>query len=171
MRRVCIALFGDQWFSQRFKSGVVALALVCLTYVLCVSDPWRIFGFLSGESKHTFEASDKVLHAGSYFALSLIFMWHAATRSRTVVIAWLIIAMAHGIGTEIVQRFVPYRTFDLADIAADACGVVLGALVGLRLRRFVNDASRTLATCQTTQESKSRPVAVATTRRVPVGNE
>lgn len=79
--------------------------------------------------------------------------------------------MAHGIGTEIVQRFVPNRTFDLADIAADACGVLLGALVGLKLRRFVDDAARSLATCQTIQEAKSRPIVVATTRRVPVGNE
>jgi tetratricopeptide (TPR) repeat protein/VanZ family protein len=136
-RNVCNAIFGDKWFSSRMKLGVVCCAVVCLTYVLCVSDPWSIFGFLSHETKRSFSASDKVLHGFSYFVLSTIFMWYAATKSRAVVITFIALAMAHGVATEVAQRFVPDRTFDLADIAADFFGVFMGVVLGLTLRRFV----------------------------------
>jgi tetratricopeptide (TPR) repeat protein/VanZ family protein len=136
-RSVCKAAFGDELFSQRMKLVVACVALLCLTYVLCVSDPWRLFGIISSHTKQSLAASDKLIHGLAYFVLSTVFMWYAATKSRGVVVVCIALALLHGVGTEIAQRFVPNRTFDLADIAADFLGVFLGSLLGLTLRRFV----------------------------------
>ena len=76
--------------------------------------------------------SDKSEHAAAYGVLSLLVVWALARgrwRSvtlRTIVIATLICA-AYGYSDEYHQLFVPNRSYDLKDLAADAAGAALVA--------------------------------------------
>jgi len=69
--------------------------------------------------------SDKLLHFGCFFYL--------------VIIAWLsrimhnefclyVIVLAYGILIEIVQIYIPYRSFEFLDILADLAGIIAGGL-------------------------------------------
>ena len=70
---------------------------------------------------------DKVLHAGAFLVLAgLLDFSFPATRFGGRKVAAL---LAYGIGIEVVQHFVPYRSFSLLDWLADAGGVVLYVVV------------------------------------------
>jgi VanZ family protein len=75
---------------------------------------------------------DKVVHAGAYAVLSGLIVWaqvagrwRRVTR-RTVVIA-VVASVLYGWSDEVHQRFVPGRTYDLLDLAADAVGATAAA--------------------------------------------
>lgn len=77
-------------------------------------------------------ASDKVEHFAAYAGLSLLVVraltrgaWARAT-VRTVFVATAVCA-AYGLSDEFHQRFVPDRTFDLVDLAADIAGAAAAA--------------------------------------------
>ncbi len=73
------------------------------------------------------ELGDKVLHAGAFLVLAgLLDFSFPATRFGGRKVAAL---LAYGIGIEVVQHFVPYRSFSLLDWLADAGGVVLYVVV------------------------------------------
>ena len=68
--------------------------------------------------------------AGHFIAYGTLMLWfsqmHASTRGR------LLFASAFalmGLGLEFAQGMTDYRTFDLLDAAANACGVALGWLL------------------------------------------
>ena len=48
----------------------------------------------------------------------------------------LIIAVLYGLSDETHQIFVPGRYFDLADLLADACGIYLGCISYLLIRKY-----------------------------------
>lgn len=69
---------------------------------------------------------DKLGHLAAYASM----MWwfsqlHPRFRSR---LAWAAAFVGLGIGLEFVQRATGYRSFELADMAADTLGVLLGWL-------------------------------------------
>ena len=73
-----------------------------------------------------FDQSDKLGHLAAYAGL----MWwfaqlYPTLRSRLI---WAAAFVALGVGLEFAQRATGYRTFELADMAADAAGVLLGWL-------------------------------------------
>jgi len=78
--------------------------------------------------------SDKEVHglvyAGLVAVLARALAGGAWTRltPRVVVVAWLV-AVLYGASDEWHQRFVSERTSDLLDVAADASGAALGAVV------------------------------------------
>lgn len=74
--------------------------------------------------------ADKVLHV-VVFLVGAIF-WALATGS-----AWkgALIAFLVGLGKEILQEFVPGRSFELADVVADAIGSALGSYLYYRYVR------------------------------------
>jgi hypothetical protein len=61
-----------------------------------------------------------------------------ALRRLPIPLATLVVALVAAL-EELSQRFIPGRTFDLADMAADGFGIALGTLLALR---FVRVASR-----------------------------
>jgi VanZ family protein len=70
---------------------------------------------------------DKVLHAGAFLVLAgLLDFSFPATRFAGGKVATL---LAYGMAIEIVQHFLPYRSFSLLDWLADAGGVVLYVVV------------------------------------------
>ncbi len=80
--------------------------------------------------------NDKVLHFAAYGGLATLCLRAtsggrlAGLTSRAAVLAW-ILAVGYGVTDEVHQRFVPYRTADVADLAADALGAAAAAAGGL----------------------------------------
>lgn len=83
----------------------------------------------------SFSQADKLEHGLAYAFLSLWFCQiYLQVRQRAVVIAALV---ALGITLEFLQGYSGYRMFDIADMAANSCGVLLGfLLVRTRLGRL-----------------------------------
>ncbi|KAJ5749030.1 uncharacterized protein N7511_010726 [Penicillium nucicola] len=70
------------------------------------------------------QPNDKFLHLVTFFLLSVTFYWILdTTRRRTLHVTLLVCTLGFGIGSEIVQGFLPNgRDFDLFDIVANVVG-------------------------------------------------
>lgn len=68
-------------------------------------------------------SSDKLLHAGTYLLL-MVWFCGLQRRSRHTWIALLLLGL--GFGLDWLQGSVFRRTFDLADVAANASGILIG---------------------------------------------
>ncbi|KAK9238678.1 hypothetical protein V1525DRAFT_400223 [Lipomyces kononenkoae] len=76
---------------------------------------------------------DKILHFVFFFALTTLFYWIVDTSRRRLINATIVVCiLVGGIGSELVQSFVPYREFDIYDIVAN----VIGASLALALSSF-----------------------------------
>ena len=90
--------------------------------------------------------SDKAAHFAVYLILSVLLV-RALAGGRTSGIGWRALllgiagAVLYGISDELHQRFVPGRTPDVLDLAADSLGAMAGALLAL-LVRFASRALR-----------------------------
>ena len=76
---------------------------------------------------------DKLAHAGGYALLGFLFYRaYQTTRIRSQAFILLILsvlsAALYGVSDEIHQYFVPSRTADIADMAADSAGSVMGVI-------------------------------------------
>ncbi|MGH8688521.1 MAG: VanZ family protein [Burkholderiales bacterium] len=79
--------------------------------------------------------ADKFEHLFAYGALMFWFAWlYRAPRTR---LAYAVLWIALGVGLEFAQRATGYRDFEIADMVADALGVLLGLAlsVTVTLRR------------------------------------
>jgi VanZ family protein len=80
-----------------------------------------------------FEGQDKVFHAGAYGLLGLLLL--AAHRPQASGYSWhqvrtsALLASLYGISDEIHQAFVPGRSSDVLDWAADTVGALLATLL------------------------------------------
>lgn len=74
---------------------------------------------------------DKIEHTGAYAVLAALVTWAVAGGWRLVTwrsaVTAIVVASAFGYSDEFHQRFVPHRTYDLYDWAADTAGASLGA--------------------------------------------
>ena len=79
---------------------------------------------------------DKVVHLCQYW----LFAWLLVQAIRTarlkeweyLVLAW-IYATSYGLLVEVIQGFLPWRSADLVDAAANALGAALGVWIGRRI--------------------------------------
>ncbi|ODA76041.1 hypothetical protein RJ55_08323 [Drechmeria coniospora] len=73
-------------------------------------------------------SNDKVLHAVTFFLLTLVFYWVVDTnRRRTVNMTLVVCTLSLGIGSEFLQSFLPNnRDFDMYDIFANVAGSLAG---------------------------------------------
>lgn len=76
---------------------------------------------------------DKDLHALAYFGLAILVLLALAGRlpsrvTRTLAIVTMLIVVGYGATDEVHQRFVPGRTADVLDLAADAVGGAVALL-------------------------------------------
>ena len=73
--------------------------------------------------------SDKVCHAAEYFVLAflILFALQRTTQFRFFTSFWITFTWVavYGLSDEIHQLFVPTRQFDVGDLLADVCGVVV----------------------------------------------
>ncbi len=90
--------------------------------------------------------SDKAGHFAGYLILSVLIV-RALAGGRASGISWRVLLLAiagaalYGVSDELHQRFVPGRTPDVLDVAADSAGAAAGALLAL-LVRFASVAMR-----------------------------
>lgn len=75
---------------------------------------------------------DKILHATAYAVLGFIPALHERWPTLT---GTLLGAILLGVMLEFAQRLSPGRTFEVADMAANACGALCGLIVALPLRQ------------------------------------
>jgi VanZ family protein len=76
-----------------------------------------------------FAQSDKLEHLGGY---GLVMFWFCQLyRGRYARIGYALGFIAMGVGLEFVQRWLGYRSFEIADMVADAAGVALGWALAL----------------------------------------
>jgi VanZ family protein len=76
---------------------------------------------------------DKVAHFGAYALLGGLLAF-ATDRARLSVAVAVVLALAYGASDEIHQMFVPGRSPDVLDWAADAAGVLTACLLYTRWR-------------------------------------
>ena len=76
---------------------------------------------------------DKVLHFLCFSYLTLI-TWLSRILNKDLHV--YVIVLAYGILIEIVQRFLPYRSFEYLDIFADFVGVIAGLIIIKILKNF-----------------------------------
>lgn len=84
---------------------------------------------------------DKLAHGSVYAVLALLLAWGLARafpgwgRGRVLAVAFLV-PLAYGVSDEFHQHFVPGRSVEVLDVAADATGALLGvAFLAWRGRR------------------------------------
>jgi VanZ family protein len=77
------------------------------------------------------DISDKVLHFAAYALLAFLPSLHEGWPALAAALAG---AVALGVALEFAQRLSPGRNFEIADMAADTCGVLCGLLLALPLR-------------------------------------
>jgi len=72
---------------------------------------------------------DKVLHAAEYFILAflILFALQRTTALKFSTCFWIVLAAgtAYGLSDEFHQLYVPTRHFDLKDLLADVCGILV----------------------------------------------
>ncbi len=78
------------------------------------------------------ELSDKLLHFGAYTVLAFI---PTLGFSLPVGLSLAALMVVLGVGLEFAQRFVPGRSFEVADMVANACGVLVGVALALAVRK------------------------------------
>ena len=77
------------------------------------------------------EMGDKIAHFGDFFVLALFPVVTGAVRVRTVFLVLLVLAIT----SESLQALVPFRSCEVADLAADVMGLLLGLVIGVVLAR------------------------------------
>jgi MATE family multidrug resistance protein len=80
-----------------------------------------------------FQLGDKLVHAAGYAALAMC--WRLALRGP-VVTTWLAVA-AFGVGIELLQALVPWRSFQWFDMLANGLGAALGLALAAWAQRVV----------------------------------
>ena len=86
------------------------------------------------ESKNTF--NDKLLHFLCFFYLTII-SWLAKLLDKELLL--YVIVLGYGILIEIVQMYLPYRSFEFLDIFADMTGIVAASFFINFLKDFYPD--------------------------------
>ena len=114
---------------KRFAYYWLPVLLYCLLIFIQSSFP-------ASEHVPEFDFSDKLLHAGAYAVLGFLLyrafsaMENGATTVRLIAMSIFLTAL-YGASDEIHQYFVPSRSAELLDFAADAIGGILGVMTAM----------------------------------------
>ena len=100
-----------------------------LPYRLTLAATLIVISYLATTSRHipvVDKVNDKVNHTLAFYALGLLadFSWPRSGFGTPKVFSLL----GYGLVIEIIQYFLPYRTFSLFDLGADAVGLFLYAV-------------------------------------------
>lgn len=90
--------------------------------------------------------NDKIMHLAAFFLLAL-FADYAFPRSR---FGWFTVLplLGYGLAIEIMQFFLPHRSFSVTDMAADAAGLAIYAATVFVLRQVTPPPGRKFLTGQ-----------------------
>ncbi|MCA9181398.1 MAG: VanZ family protein [Planctomycetales bacterium] len=94
---------------------------------------------LPGSTMPAVTVSDKLLHALAYTGLSFLLAWALPSMGKSLThVTWAAgIALAYSCLDELTQMFVPSRSCDIYDIAADGVGIAVGLTSYLILRQLL----------------------------------
>ncbi len=74
--------------------------------------------------------SDLIMHCGAYSTLAVVCLsLSMASREPKVARTVLTLLVIHGLGTEVLQNWIPRRTCDPLDALANMAGIAVGALL------------------------------------------
>ncbi|WP_379813707.1 VanZ family protein [Halorientalis brevis] len=73
--------------------------------------------------------ADKWLHAATYAAFVVLVVYALWTVTPRLLVVAVVVASAYGAGLEVVQSFLPLRSFDLLDMLANVLGALLAGVV------------------------------------------
>ncbi len=143
-----VSTTGNWSHSVRLFMSIMRLASIVLVAY------WALIFFgthIPKASMPSLNASDKVYHCGAFMGLSFLLCW-AIPSSRfslgTILILTASIALVYAVLDEWTQQFIPGRTCDIWDVAADSVGVAFGLLAYVIARpaiRRIKWAQRLLA--------------------------
>ncbi|MEK6193956.1 MAG: VanZ family protein [Deltaproteobacteria bacterium] len=114
---------------KRFAYYWLPVLLYCLLIFIQSSFP-------ASEHVPEFDFSDKLLHVGAYAVLGFLLyrafsaMDNGATAARFIAMSIFLTAL-YGASDEIHQYFVPSRSAEFLDFAADAIGGILGVMTAM----------------------------------------
>ncbi len=110
---------------RTLHAGCCLILLAGVSWSLLTPDPFAVVAH--GPLRALAYLDDLVLHLGVYAAVSLA-CFSLAMESERRRAMWLVVALLclHAIGTEFAQWFIPGRTADPADAAANLAGIALG---------------------------------------------
>jgi VanZ family protein len=117
---------------RRFlRIALAVLATAALSFLLLTPDPLALLGFPAKSGPESVErlVSDKVQHAVSYAILTIALVVAFGRVDRRALAGAACLALAHGAATECLQQFVPDRTPDAGDLAANAAGIAAAVIV------------------------------------------
>lgn len=77
--------------------------------------------------------NDKINHIAAYAIYSILFLNAFGEKN---IIMLLLTGLAYGTSIEFIQYFLPYRSFELLDIAANTAGLFTGALLTTGVQFF-----------------------------------
>ncbi|MBI3772282.1 MAG: VanZ family protein [Gammaproteobacteria bacterium] len=121
-----------KFFGVWLTIGVMLVAWVC--YESLTPSPISVEGL---------KYADKLGHFFSYFTMMA---WFGQLFQRRGHWLWLLFFIALGYGLELLQLFSGYRSFEYADLAADAGGALLAwVLASTKFRERLLKAERYLA--------------------------
>ena len=102
-------------------SVIAGFRIILLISVVFIS----ILSVQEIEVQSSVNLSDKLLHFFCFLYLTII-TWLSRIINKEL---WLyVIVLAYGILIEIVQMYIPYRSFEFLDIFADFVGILAGSL-------------------------------------------
>ena len=80
--------------------------------------------------------ADKIAHFVFYGMTSIILFRHFVKKATPVRAFYSSVAIArvYGAAIEVVQYFLPYRSFELGDMAANALGALLGCALYMKVK-------------------------------------
>jgi VanZ family protein len=78
---------------------------------------------MPGPSVPDFHLSDKALHVGAYFSMMI---WFAGLYSRKVHPIIAVVLLVLGVALDLLQATTRTRSLEIADIVADAAGILAG---------------------------------------------
>ena len=100
---------------------VVLWSMVIVYYSLTPAVPGaKIFG-------------EKVLHMASYFVLSLFYFNALKAKGDKAVYYSIFFATMYGFLLELLQLFVPYRSFSMLDLVVNSVGALAAPIVALKI--------------------------------------
>lgn len=136
---------------SRMRSPLGQLSQTARTMVriasLCLAVYWLaifVATHLPKQAMPSLNWSDKVYHALAFSGLAFLLAWaipkHGRNWSRHLTLV-AIIAISYAGLDEFTQRFIPGRTCDIWDVAADALGTGIGLACYLALRAVLTQVS------------------------------
>ena len=86
--------------------------------------------------------SDKAYHCLGYTGLAFLMCWAIRSTRLKQILLVIFIGSAYAYLDEFTQEFIPGRTYDVYDLAADGVGILLGISAYLIARRILISTDR-----------------------------